>query len=235
MPFIQRKIINGSWKGEPTRFSPWNRTVPGCRASVWRNRKKSLLLLKPTLQVSHGGGLRFETDSSDYAAILNWIKQGAGYGAQAEGGRIERVQVFPSEMVLDQKGEQRLLVTAYDDAGRSEDISHEVRFISQDPHVVKVSEDGLVTAIGTGETTVLVRATGHAVSARVGVVAAVIPNYPQVQPRNLIDKHVFGKLRRFQIPPLRAFQRCGVLTPGFSGYNGDAAPARASSGVPGQS
>ncbi len=163
--------------------------------------EESLLLLKPTMQVSHGGGLRFETDSSDYTAILNWIKKGAGYGAQTGGGRIERVQVFPSEVVLDQKGVQRLLVTAYGSDGRREDISHQVRYSTQNPHVVKVSEDGLVTATGTGETTVLVRAAGHAVSARIGVVAAVIPNYPQVQPRNLIDEHVFAKLRRFQILP----------------------------------
>ncbi len=163
--------------------------------------EESLLLLKPTMQVSHGGGLRFETDSSDYTAILNWIKKGAGYGAQTGGGRIERVQVFPSEVVLDQKGVQRLLVTAYGSDGRREDISHQVRYSTQNPHVVKVSEDGLVTATGTGETTVLVRAAGHAVSARVGVVAAVIPNYPEVQPRNLVDEHVFAKLRRFQILP----------------------------------
>ncbi len=84
--------------------------------------EESLLLLKPTLQVSHGGGRRFGTDSSDYAAILNWIKGGAGYGAKTGGGHIERVQVLPSEVVLDQKGEQRLLVTAYDSDGRAEEI-----------------------------------------------------------------------------------------------------------------
>ncbi len=163
--------------------------------------EKSRLLLKPTMQVGHGGGLRFGTDSSDYATILNWIKKGAGYGAREDGGRIERVEVFPSEVVLEKKGAQRLLVTAYTADGRSEDISHEVRYITQNPHIVKVTEDGLVSAIGTGETSVLVRAAGHAVSARVGVVAAVISNYPQIHPRNLIDEHVFAKLRRFQILP----------------------------------
>ena len=163
--------------------------------------EQSQLLLKPTMQVSHGGGLRFDTDSSDYQTILNWVKRGAGYGSRADAGRIERVEVFPREVVLDQKGAQRLLVTAYTTDGRSEDISHEVRYLTQNPHVVKVSEDGLVSAVGSGETSVLVRAAGHAVSARIGVVAAVIPNYPQLHPRNLIDEHVFAKLRRFQILP----------------------------------
>ncbi len=163
--------------------------------------EQSLLLLKPTMQVSHGGGLHFGTDSSDYTTILNWIKEGADFGVRTEEGRIERITVFPKEIVLDQKGEQRLLVTGHTADGRSEDISHQVRYISQNPHVVKVSEGGLVIAKGTGETTVLVRSAGHAVSARFGVVSAVLPNYPQMNPRNLIDEYVFKKLRKFQIIP----------------------------------
>ncbi len=170
------------------------------RVSV-EDPEESLLLLKATMQVAHGGGPRFEADSPDYRAILNWIESGAGYGEHTAGGRIERVEVFPSEVILEQKGEHRLVVTAYTSDGRSEDISHRVRYSTGDPHVVKVSEDGLMTATGTGETSVLVRAAGHAVNARVGVVAAIIPNYPKVQPRNLIDEHVFAKLRRFQILP----------------------------------
>ena len=40
---------------------------------------KSLLLLKPTAAVAHGGGKRFETDSEDYRTILEWIRNGAPY------------------------------------------------------------------------------------------------------------------------------------------------------------
>ena len=58
--------------------------------------EESLLLLKPTMQVSHGGGLRFETDSSDYTAILNWIKKGAGYGAQTGGDESSGSRSFPA-------------------------------------------------------------------------------------------------------------------------------------------
>jgi len=36
--------------------------------------EKSLLLLKPTFSVPHGGGERFEVGSSDYLSFLSWIK-----------------------------------------------------------------------------------------------------------------------------------------------------------------
>ena len=47
---------------------------------------KSLLLLKPTAAVAHGGGKRFETDSEDYRTILDWIRNGAPYSNGARGG-----------------------------------------------------------------------------------------------------------------------------------------------------
>ena len=163
--------------------------------------EKSLLLRKPTMQVDHKGGLRFGTDSPDYATLLNWIKEGAVYGEESDGARIQRVKVFPSEVALERERTQQLVVTAYRSDGRREDVTHEVRYISQDPHVVTVSQDGLVTAQGNGETTVLVLAAGHAVSARFGVIAGVIRDYPEVHPCNLIDEQVFAKLRKFQILP----------------------------------
>ena len=140
-------------------------------------------------------------DSADYATLLDWIRTGADYGDRSEGGRIERVTVFPQEAVLDGKGVQQLLVTAYGPDGRSEDISHQARYVSQNPHVVTVNENGRVTATGRGETTVLIRTAGHAVSARFGVVDAGAPVDFDAEPRNLIDRHIFAKLRKFQIRP----------------------------------
>ncbi len=163
--------------------------------------EESLLLQKAAMQVVHGGGERLGADSADYASLVDWIREGAGYGDRSEDGRIARVTVFPREAVLDGDGVQQLLVTAYGPDGRSEDISHQARYVSQNPHVVTVDEYGRVTAAGRGETTVLVRTAGHAVSARFGVVDASAPVDFKIGPRNLIDKHVFAKLRKFQIRP----------------------------------
>ena len=165
--------------------------------------EKSLLLLKPTMRVVHEGGRRFGRGSSDYQTILNWIQKGAPYGEPdgQEEIRIERVEVLPREVVLEEMGEQQFLVTAYLSDGRREDITEEVRYESNNPEVVTVNDHGLATARGSGETALLMRAAGHVISARVGVIKDPIPNYPGFPRRNFIDDFVFSKLERFHILP----------------------------------
>src|ERR1043166_988097 len=48
----------------------FNRADPG----------KSLMLAKPTQEVAHGGGLRFEKNSGYYRIIYYWIAQGVPFG-----------------------------------------------------------------------------------------------------------------------------------------------------------
>lgn len=162
--------------------------------------EKSLLLLKPTFSVPHGGGERFEVGSPDYQTILRWVRDGAPYG-QEESARVERLEIFPEEVVLDGKGKHQLLVTAVFSDGAREDFSEEAFYESKNPDVVKVTSEGLVKAVGVGETALLIRAAGHAVSAPAGVIAKVIADYPEVESRNFIDDFVFAKLRRFHILP----------------------------------
>ena len=51
----------------------FNRAQPG----------RSLMLAKPSQQIAHGGGLRFEPDSNYYRTVYNWIAQGVPYGDPA--------------------------------------------------------------------------------------------------------------------------------------------------------
>src|SRR5207248_3570638 len=48
----------------------FNRTEPA----------QSLMLLKPTAQVPHGGGLKLEIGSGYYNTILQWINEGTEFG-----------------------------------------------------------------------------------------------------------------------------------------------------------
>src|ERR1700741_4193636 len=41
---------------------------------------RSLMLLKPTQQIPHGGGQRFEVDSAYYKIIKQWIEEGTDFG-----------------------------------------------------------------------------------------------------------------------------------------------------------
>src|SRR5213593_4488191 len=45
---------------------------------------RSLMLAKPTQQVAHGGGLRFDIGSRYYKTIFNWISAGVPYGDPAK-------------------------------------------------------------------------------------------------------------------------------------------------------
>src|SRR3954466_4155755 len=44
---------------------------------------RSLILLKPTAQIAHEGGLRFRTDSAEYAILRNWIEAGTPWDSPA--------------------------------------------------------------------------------------------------------------------------------------------------------
>ena len=165
--------------------------------------EKSLLLAKPTMQVAHGGGPLVAVGSADYETILNWIRQGAPYGEDDDKGavRVEQIEVLPKSVVLDGNGKQQLLVTAYLSNGQQEDVSGQVLYVSNNPEVVEVSESGLVKAVKTGETAVMIRSAGHAVSAGFGVISEPISDYPEIPQRNYIDDHVFAKLKKFNIIP----------------------------------
>src|SRR5947209_1682209 len=57
---------------------------------------RSLMLAKPTQQVAHGGGLRFDIGSGYYQTIYNWIAQGVPYGDPAA-DTVKRLEAEPAE------------------------------------------------------------------------------------------------------------------------------------------
>jgi len=109
--------------------------------------------------------------------------------------------VFPREAVLEPGGAHQLLLTAYLPEGRTEDVTDQARYESNNPDVVKVDPSGKAQAVRPGETAVIIRVATQALSTRFGVIAKPLRAFPEVLPRNFIDEHVFGKLRKFQILP----------------------------------
>ena len=164
---------------------------------------KSLLLLKPTMSVSHGGGRRFDNASSDYQTILDWVRRRAPYGAhgEVEGLRIKALEVLPEQVVLQTQEQQQLLVIARFFNGQREDITDRVRYSSNNSEIVEVTAGGRVKAVRRGETVVIVRAPGASASARFGVINQPVSRLTTVTPRNFIDDHIYSKLRKFHILP----------------------------------
>src|SRR5258708_24968302 len=65
---------------------------------------RSLMLAKPTQQVAHGGGLRFDIGSAYYKTIYNWIAQGVPFGDPAKDA-VRRLDVEPKEIFMNAPGE----------------------------------------------------------------------------------------------------------------------------------
>ena len=161
--------------------------------------EESLLLLKPTLQVPHGGGRRLDPNGPDYRALLQWIGQGAPYGNGAT--EIVRLEVIPRQIVLEPELAQQLVVTAWLSDGSREDFTRRVRYQPTADEVVEVDENGLIRARQPGEATVLVQASRRATRVSLGVVSRILEGFPRETPRNFIDQEVRQKLRRLSILP----------------------------------
>src|SRR5947208_13410296 len=83
---------------------------------------KSLILLKPTFSIPHGGGERFKVGSLEYEAILDWLRDGATYDS-AGSPRLKVLRVTPEEVTLIGVGTKHQLTASgtYTD-GRTEDL-----------------------------------------------------------------------------------------------------------------
>ena len=163
---------------------------------------KSLILLKPTYSVAHGGGERFKVGSLEYEAILDWIGDGATYDS-AGSPRLKTLTVTPEEITLIGIGtKHQLKATGTYTDGTTEDLTRKVQYTPSDESVVEVSPSGEIRTMRAGEAAIMVRTLGKAVAARVAVVAGQpMANYPRVPRNNFIDELVFTKLQRLNIVP----------------------------------
>jgi len=166
------------------------------------NPEASLILKKPTFQIPHGGGVRFEKGSLPYDAIVEWLRAGAKYDS-AGSPRLAALSVYPAERWMVGVGQtQQLIVTGRYTDGSVEDMTDKVQFTSNDEAVVDVSRAGVLKTVAPGESTIMVRTLGQAIAARVFVVASAAgPDYPAIQADNYVDRFVFEKLRRMNILP----------------------------------
>jgi hypothetical protein len=163
--------------------------------------KESLVLRKPTRQVPHGGGPRFEAGSWEYRVLLRWVERGAKRGAPAQ---VNRLTVAPRELRLAGPGGQsRVRVTAeFADRSR-EDVTRFSTFRSVNEDVAAVDASGRVAGRRPGVTAVVAGYAGAWASARVLVPRPVPADfaYPAVPEGNLIDRIVLARLRAINVVP----------------------------------
>ena len=172
---------------------------------------RSLMLAKPTQQVAHGGGLRFEVGSDAYKTIYDWIAQGVPFGDPAK-DTVRRLDVEPKELFLKGPGEGGgVKVTATYADGGSRDVTKLAVVESNTPDVATVA-DAAVTGARVGEATLLVRYQGNLSTVPVTVLNPK-PGFAwkALPQNNYIDQIVDAKLQRLKIQPSSPVDDAGFL------------------------
>ena len=100
------------------------------------------MLLKPTMGVAHGGGLRFAAGSRYYKTLLEWIRQGVSYADEKE-GMVVKLNVVPPEIFMNKPGltQQVLALAEYPD-GSQRDVTAESVYVSSTPSVAESFRHG---------------------------------------------------------------------------------------------
>jgi hypothetical protein len=160
---------------------------------------ESLLLLKPTLSVAHGGGKRLEAGSADYETIRLWLEQGAPAPDDAE-PNVDGLLVYPPSRLLQPGEEQRLVVLARMSDGSTRDVTDQAKFDSLNDGIAMVTPKGVAKVDHQGETNIMVRYQGHAALARLTVPFAHTRPF-DFPARNVIDEKAAAKWRELGLAP----------------------------------
>lgn len=162
--------------------------------------ERSLLLLKGTAQLPHGGGLKIELNSPGHRRLSRWLAAGAPRST-ADERPVVAIEVEPTDVVLSAGGTQQLRVTSVDAQGARRCVTVETDFVSGAPYVASVDARGLLQASDVpGDAAILVRYQGHVAVTRVAVPR---PTTVVARPseRNFVDRLAWDKLTKLGIQP----------------------------------
>jgi hypothetical protein len=165
------------------------------------NPDESLILLKPTTQLAHEGGLRFKKDSEEYEILRNWIAADLPDDIAAA-PTLTRLVVSPVErIVVEPTNSVTLKALAFFSDGTERDVTP-MAVYEPSTTQCRVSHDGIATMEQPGETTVLVRFLNLQAPVRLALVPAR-PGFVwhKTPANNFIDREVLGKLRTLRMNP----------------------------------
>ncbi len=165
----------------------------------------SLILLKATTQIAHEGGKRFDKDSPEYDILRRWIAAGAPNDRKTA-PRLTGLRVSNTDAVLiEPKHELALRVTATFSEGSKRDVTRLAVYEPTDT-LTHVTLNGRVTrgemAPKRVESTVIVRYLERQLPVRIAFVPKQSDfKWSDPPTANMIDEHVFAKLKRLRMNP----------------------------------
>jgi hypothetical protein len=162
----------------------------------------SLLLLKATGQVPHGGGKRLAGDSEESRLIRRWIEAGAPASAPGT-ATVVRLRVAPADRVLKHGDGQQLAVVAVYADGGERDVTRQAEYFGNLDVVATVDHDGWVEARRqSGEAALMARYLGH-----VAVFRAIVPHgdpLPEIagfEANNYVDELAAVRWKKLGLRP----------------------------------
>jgi hypothetical protein len=173
------------------------------RRVVLADPPASLMLLKPSFAIPHGGGKRFDKGSLEYRVIEEWIAAGAP-PPSAKDTQIRGLEVFPASAVLEPGAEQQIAVRARYSDGHAEDVTRWVKFSSSNEGAATVDDWGRVKMTGAGEAAITLWYSSRVLYARLSVPfpnAVTAEAYDQFPRRNFIDELVVAKWKNLRLAP----------------------------------
>jgi hypothetical protein len=161
----------------------------------------SVLLLKASGGMAHGGGKRMERDSDEYKVVRRWIASGLPFG-KPDDPTVSRISVWPEQRVLSRNARQQFAVYAHYSDGSVEDITRRAQYETNDSDVAAVDSNGLVRTLAlSGEAAVMARYQGHVAVFRATVPLGIpVPAY-QFAEKTVVDKHTLAKWKSLGIVP----------------------------------
>lgn len=175
------------------------RDVAGRRVN-FNDPVNSLLLLKATGEVSHGGGKRMEVGSAEYELLRRWILRGAPLD-NVEKSRLKKLTITPSQHTAKPGENYRLKVEASFADGSVADVTHLCSYETMDRAVALVERDGQVHVKSAGDASLIARFRTEPAVATVLAPRVAKEAFPEVKPQNFVDQHVLAKLKLLNIPP----------------------------------
>jgi hypothetical protein len=161
----------------------------------------SLLLLKASGGIAHGGGKRMEVGSDEYRLIRRWIALGHPKGLPTD-PVVTGINVVPEYRVMTRNNRQQFAAYAHYSDGSVEDITRRAQYDSNDTEIAVVESGGLVRTLGmSGEAAIMARYQGFVAVFRATVPLGIkTPDYT-FEPLTLVDQHTHKKWQQLGLVP----------------------------------
>lgn len=164
---------------------------------------KSLIVFKPTNELEHEGGQRYEIGSWEHTLLKRWIAAGAN-GPADEPRTMIGFEVLPAEFTFSKVGQtlQLKCISTWSDGSR-EDVTALTRFQSNDEVVAEVTADGLVTCKSPGDTHVISYYDNGVFPTQfiLPMTKLTGDRFPKIETPTEIDRFVLKKLSKLGVVP----------------------------------